>query len=373
MSGHASAVGRHVDWSRLIDAVLHEDGVLTSVFQPIVDVAHARVVGYEALSRFTHPDAPAAGPDAWFAAADELGVGPELQARALTTALRHRATLPKNCFLSLNVDPEYLIEPSIRDALASQSDLRGLVVEFTEHRSWSWDRIEASVQVVRSAGALIAIDDAGSGYSGLQQILRLRPSILKLDRSLVDCIDRDEAQASLVEMFGVFANRVDAWILAEGIETAAAARRIAALDVPLAQGWFFGRPAPAWAPIEPGAVATLRSAAEPGETLHRLVESTDPVRDDETVGGWLDGPDAWRAVTDVDGRPLGLVDAASLMEGSIVTALVVNVHSSPHEVAQRLSTFGGDAHVPVVVTGDDGRYVGLLHLRRLLHRIGRRE
>lgn len=371
MSAPDSAVGSRVDWNRLIESALHDDERLTTVFQPIIDIGQARVVGYEALSRFTHPDAPPMGPDRWFDAADDLGVGPELQARALAMALQHRATLPKNCFLTLNVDPCYLNEPSIRDVFATQPDLRGLVVEFTEHRAWTWDDVESSIQLLRSAGALIAIDDTGSGYSGLQQILRLRPSILKLDRSLVDAIDRDEAQASLVEMFGVFANRLDAWILAEGVETAAAAQRISALAVPLAQGYFFGHPLPAWSGLAPEATAVLRSAATTGDTLHRLVESVEPVRDDVTVSGWLGGDDAWRAVVDRDHRPLGVVDADALLGGSIVAALVVNVHSSPHEVAQRLSTFAGDAHVPVVVTGNDGRYVGLLHLRRLLHRIGR--
>ncbi|WP_420451728.1 EAL domain-containing protein [Ilumatobacter sp.] len=199
-----------VDWGRLVASALHDDDRLTSVFQPIIDVERAAVVGYEALTRFTHPDTPDVGPDRWFAQAARLGVGAELEARALAASLAHRSSMPRNCFLTVNVDPGYLLEPSVRGVLASHPMSRGLVIEFTEHRSWDWELVASSVQMLRSSGALIAIDDAGSGYSGLQQILRLRPSILKLDRSLVESIDQDEAKASLVEMMGVFASRIDA-------------------------------------------------------------------------------------------------------------------------------------------------------------------
>ena len=93
-------------------------------------------------------------------------------------------------------------------------------------------------------GAPIAVDDAGAGYAGLTQILTLRPHILKLDRELVTGVDTDEAKAALIEMLGVFANRIDAWVLAEGVETVAEARRIRALGVPLAQGFHYAMPAP---------------------------------------------------------------------------------------------------------------------------------
>ena len=365
-------VDADVDWNGLVSRALHDDDRLVSVFQPIVDVRRSRVVGYEALTRFTDPDAPRVGPDRWFAEAAAMGVGAELQARALREAFSHRSSMPKNCFLTVNVDPESLLEPAVRDELASQPVLKGVVVEFTEHHLWDWNLIESSVQMLRSAGALIAIDDAGSGHSGLQQILRLRPSILKLDRSLIESIDRDEAKASLVEMMGVFAGRVDAWILAEGVETAAEATRIADLDVPLAQGYFFGRPAPPWADLEPAAASTLRDVVYHGESLHALVDPVAPIREnDDAIRDWIDSDEPVRAVVDGDGRPCGLVDADALMAGSIVQTLVVNVNTTPHDVAQRLSTFVGDPHVPVIVIDDNGRYLGLLGLRRLLHHVGR--
>ena len=74
---------------------------------------------------------------------------------------------------------------------------------------------------LRDRGALIALDDAGSGYSGLQQLAALRPQVVKLDRALVSDADTDPVRVALAEMLGEFAGRIDAWLLAEGIETQA--------------------------------------------------------------------------------------------------------------------------------------------------------
>ena len=71
---------------------------------------------------------------------------------------------------------------------------------------------------LRSRGALLAVDDAGSGYSGLQQIAAIKPQMVKLDRAIVSGVDGDEVKLALTELLGEFAGRIDAWLLAEGIE-----------------------------------------------------------------------------------------------------------------------------------------------------------
>ena len=88
----------------------------------------------------------------------------------------------------------------------------------------------------------MAIDDAGSGYAGLQWLMALSPDLIKLDRALIDRIDEDEVKTALVEMLGSFAGRVDAWVLAEGVERMAELDVILRLGVPLAQGYLFCRP-----------------------------------------------------------------------------------------------------------------------------------
>lgn len=358
-----------VDWPTALGRALTGEGV-RPVFQPIVDLRRRTVVGYEGLTRFDHPTV-AVGPDVWFREALDAGVGVELEAVTLRTLLAQRATLPRNCFLSVNVDPNHLVEPAVWDVLNGLTDLRALVVEFTEHRDWDWQEVGPRVEVLKRRGALVALDDAGAGYSGLQQMLQLRPTILKLDRALVEGVDADEAKVALVEMMGVFANRIDAWILAEGVETAAEARSLDRMSVPLVQGWFFGRPAAPWADIDPNAVAVLGETAarlDPG--LHRLVDPVPPVADSDVgtadTGWWFDAEDAWRVLVDADRRPIGVVDLEAATGGFVHETLVANVHSTPADVAGRLATAPETPGAPVVVTDDNGRYLGIVPLRRLL-------
>ena len=139
-----------------------------------------------------------------------------------------------------------------------------------------------SIARLRNAGAMIALDDAGSGYSGLQQLLALRPEIVKLDRGLVTGVDTDEAKLALVRMLGEVAGQLDAWVLAEGVETEGEFAAFARLGVPLAQGWLFGRPAAPWVDLSEEGRAALRVGAG---GLHRQ-PGPDPER--TTVAGLVE-------------------------------------------------------------------------------------
>lgn len=328
-------------------------------------------MGYEALSRFPADDGgEALGPDVWFEAAHRLGIGDELEARALEVALAHRADLPRNCFLTINLDPNALDSQPVRRALADHGHLGGIVVEMTEHRRWDMEALAPAIRGLRTAGALLAVDDAGAGYSGLQQILALRPSILKLDRTLVSGLDRDEAKVALVEMLGRFAERIDAWILAEGIETRGELRRLVGLGVPLAQGFLLARPAPPWAGLDASARAFVDDFPLFDDAgLAALLDPVPPVRQGvDPVEAWTRADEGWLPVVDLDHRPVGLLTAESALSGELVRALVANVASAPAEVMRRIATAAEEPGAPVLVIDDTGRYLGLVGLRRLLHR-----
>lgn len=360
------------DWTAWVDRAVAGDGV-RAVFQPIIDLRRRVVVGYEALTRFTVDGNHVASPDQWFAQARELGLGPQLEERALETILTHRADLPKNCLLNLNLDPNHLVDPLVRDVFARQGDLTGLVVELTEHHRWYWDAFEPTLRFLRRHGALIAVDVAAADHSGLRQILQLRPAILKLDRALIAGVDADEARVALVEMIGVFASRIDALVLAEGVETLGEAQRLLDLRVPLAQGFLFGRPAPPWADLDPGVEARLaRVALDVGNQLDRLIETVPAIRqgDRHTSLIDLDSADRWRAVVDAQDRPIGVVEAMAPTTHRFVETLVVDVHSKPQEVAQRIAAGEHEPNAPIIVTDDRGEYVGLVTVRRLLAELG---
>jgi hypothetical protein len=207
------------------------------------------------------------------------------------------------------------------------------------------------------------MDDAGAGYAGLSQILSLRPDFLKLDRSLVTDLDDDLAKAGLVEMIGVFADRIDAWVIAEGIETESELDRLADLAVPLGQGWVIGRPADEWTTP----VLSPRDRDVPTAPLRRLVHRppTAPLGDRDALVGLLGaGTASSVVVVDGDGVPIGVVGATGATAGTLVSPLWANVADELHSVARRVAVRG--THDDVVVVDDAGRLVGAVSVARLL-------
>lgn len=119
-----------------------------------------------------------------------------------------------------------------------------VVIEITEHAAiYDLDLLLMEIDRLRDLGARIAIDDAGAGYSGLQQIIRLRPDVIKLDMSLTKNVDKDVARRSLAAAMVQFARDTNASVVAEGIETEAELRTLKSLGVELGQGYHLGRPA----------------------------------------------------------------------------------------------------------------------------------
>jgi EAL domain-containing protein (putative c-di-GMP-specific phosphodiesterase class I) len=265
--------------------LLAGDDDLTVVFQPIVDLASATVAGYEALARFPGT----ASPDVWFAAAAEAGLGAELEALALRRALAALPDLPPNTFLTVNVSPHLLGSAPVAAALAGPATLRRVVVELTEHMPTpDLAALREQTAALRGRGALIAIDDAGSGYAGLQQLAEVRPQLVKLDRALVTGADTDPVKAALAEMVGTFTSRIDAWLLAEGVETPAELAVFARLGVPLAQGWLLGRPAPQFAPLTPEVTQLVRTQVARAQLAENVASLLRPIRQHDHTDD--DGP-----------------------------------------------------------------------------------
>jgi EAL domain-containing protein (putative c-di-GMP-specific phosphodiesterase class I) len=213
------------------------------VFQPIVELTTGRVAGYEALSRFTLAE-PSRSPDLWFAQARRCGLGAALEAKAVAAALAV-PDRPAGTFLSLNVSPSALVTRELAAALPE--DLTDIVIELTEDEVFSSDlALDAALSELRDRGARIAVDDAGAGYAGLQQVVRVSPEILKIDRSLITSIDVDASKMALLEALARFASTTGAAVCGEGIETVDELRMLARADATYAQGYALARPGPAW-------------------------------------------------------------------------------------------------------------------------------
>jgi diguanylate cyclase (GGDEF)-like protein len=228
-------------------AVMDDPEGLTPVFQPLVALATGQISGYEALTRFKQP--PKRFPDQWFNLAARVGLGAALEAHAIKKALAVPGR-PPGIYLSLNLSPSTLRAPEVQAVLPE--DLTGLVIEVTEHELATDDAALATdLASLRARGARVAVDDAGAGYAGLQQLMRVAPDLIKLDRSLVQNIHEDTAKQALVESFVRFGRRTGAQVVAEGIETEEELGVLSDLDVTYGQGYFLAKPGPPWVAVSP--------------------------------------------------------------------------------------------------------------------------
>ncbi|MCX6498958.1 MAG: EAL domain-containing protein [Arthrobacter sp.] len=357
------------DWERLLASACGGEG-LAAAYQPIVDTSRGTVVGYEALARF--PGYAEKNPEIWFSAAREHGKAAELEAAALRRALEARDTLPANCFLTLNVSPELLTSESIRSVWREQGKLGGLIVELTEQTPIeSYVELEPDLNQLRAAGALIAVDDAGAGYAGLRHLLALRPSMIKIDRALIQDVDRDEAKRALIGMLGAFASRVDAWILAEGVERVEELDALVSLGVPLVQGYCLARPAPPWAGIDLDLAHRLASTPP---AAHKTVirDVVEPARTAVSVTQAAEAFAATPALEDIvllgeHLRPVAVLDAGASALGVVSQGMRVNLDTPLSQALARAMTRTKDQRFDsLLVTDNAGRFAGVARMERMV-------
>jgi len=222
-----------------MDALL-AGNALTMVFQPIADLDTGRILGVEALARFScEPRRP---PNEWFAEAALVGRGADLELAAVRVAVDRLGDLPADVFVSVNVSASTAVLPELADLLQRLPASR-VVLELTEHtRIDDYQLLLEKLAPLRRIGVRIAVDDAGAGYAGLRHVLSLRPDILKLDIELTRGIDTDPARRALATSLVSFSREIDAVIIAEGIETEEELDTLRRLGIPLGQGYLLARP-----------------------------------------------------------------------------------------------------------------------------------
>jgi EAL domain-containing protein (putative c-di-GMP-specific phosphodiesterase class I)/AmiR/NasT family two-component response regulator len=231
---------RRHEWEERIRGVLRTGNGLSMVFQPIIDLTSERVVGEEALARFSQE--PSRSPDVWFAEAAMVGRGLELEMAAVACALSYIDILPEGVFMSINGSPETVVSSRFIQALG-EADTDRIVLEVTEHAAIAdYPRLRTAVKRLRGVGMRLAIDDAGAGFASLRHILQLSPDFIKLDISLTRDIHVDPPQRALAAALVTFAREIGATITAEGVEVLEEVETMKDLGVELGQGFFLGRP-----------------------------------------------------------------------------------------------------------------------------------
>ena len=359
-----------------VDALIESARAPTVVFQPIAHLPQLRLVGYEALSRFSAQRR--VGPDQWFAAAARIGREAELSALVLEKALSTRATLPRRTFLSVNVSPEVLLSDHVQ-RLLERGPLDRMVFELTEHSIVTdYDHVAAAIARVRELGGFVAVDDAGAGYASMHHILTLHPDFVKLDGSLVADLYRDPAKSALVEMFGEFTSRIDAWLIAEGIETPEDLHRLRQLGVPLGQGYLLGRPDEAMNGIDPLLETRTGDLCESRETVAPFIEAgrTAPVDSDDSVLRTMfdANPEiAAIALLDSSTRPISLATRHGDRDILRHNPMRVNRAAGRREVLRRAMTRPLPSRFhPLVCCDENGHYSGMVPIDALISSLAAR-
>lgn len=213
---------------------------LDIAFQPILDLADGHRIGVEALSRFP---AAVGSPDTVYPAAHSVGLGTELEALAVRTALDVLRCIDAGQFLAVNLSPTAALDLEGRVLAGVDVDLSRLVVEITETVAVDgYLAFRESLAPLRESGLRLAIDDAGAGYASLRHIVELAPDIIKIDRSLIHGMSQDRSRRSAARAFVTLAEDLGACTIAEGIETPADLEAARMLGITAAQGYLLGRP-----------------------------------------------------------------------------------------------------------------------------------
>ena len=223
-------------------------------YHPILQLDSSDVIGFEALLRWQHPQRGELGPGAFIALAEENGaiveIGEWVAREACAQLARWQRELPGSPCLSvsINVSPLQLHSAGLVDSIAhalrdAGLSPRRLVVELTE--SVLVEDVETAAAVLerlRALGVRIALDDFGAGYSSLRYLKRLPFDFVKLDRGLVEGIDRDPSALALADAVLSLLDRLGLRTCAEGIETPAQLAAVRALGCELGQGFLVCQP-----------------------------------------------------------------------------------------------------------------------------------
>jgi diguanylate cyclase (GGDEF)-like protein len=235
-----------------------ERGELRVHYQPVIEITTGRTVGVEALLRWEHPERGLLGPSEFLELAERTGaiipIGEWVLTEACATVARWNEGRPldQRLCLSVNLSPRQLAEANLVENVArllteehiDPEELR-LSFELTETFVAVNEECERNRLVqLHDLGITLAVDDFGTGYSSLAYVKDLPVSIVKIDRTFVEGIDREPRHRAIVRGIIALAHSIDLGVVAEGVETADQYRVLTELGCDYAQGFLLGRPCP---------------------------------------------------------------------------------------------------------------------------------
>ncbi|OOM77472.1 GGDEF domain-containing protein [Clostridium sp. BL-8] len=219
-----------------------------SVFQPIVSLTDCTVIGYEALSRGPR-DSYMQNPEVLLDMAKECDKIWELEELFRSKALENILRSKLNAKVFLNINPVIIDNLKFKDSFTKEYlkkynlDCRNVVFEITERDAiQDLKSFMQTIEYWKNQNYGIAIDDAGSGHSGLNRICKINPHYIKLDMELIRDIDKFPIQQAIVKSMYEFSRLTDCKLIAEGIETEDELKVLIDIGIQYGQGYFIQKP-----------------------------------------------------------------------------------------------------------------------------------
>ena len=217
-------------------------------YQPQFDVATNRIVGFEALVRWDHPERGIVSPSQFVPLAEEIGVIVPIGDWVLRTACKQAASWPAPVAVAVNLSPVQFRSGKLLDTVVSALAHSGLPAERLELEITegslldSADDVLKALQKIRELGVAIAMDDFGTGYSSLGYLQRFPFDKIKIDQSFVRELDAHADRRAIVRAVTMLATALGMRTIAEGVETAAELACVRAAGCDEVQGFLTGRP-----------------------------------------------------------------------------------------------------------------------------------
>ena len=236
--------GNNLKMTKIITSAIAHDLVFP-YFQPIQDIKSGKIVKFEALMRLEDTRNNLYNPIDFIAIAKHTGTYSELSKRMISKTIEYFTSNPYSVAINLStkdIESEN-IYALIEELEKKYNIMHKVIFEITEQEGISsFEAVREFTQKIKSLGAKIAIDDFGSGYSNLENIIELDVDLLKIDGSLIKNILTDKSAEIVVETVVSFAKKLHIKTVAEFISSEEIYNKAKEMGIDYAQGYFIGKP-----------------------------------------------------------------------------------------------------------------------------------
>ena len=234
--------------SQLMGAIERDE--LSAVFQPVYDVRAGKIAGFEALTRWQHPERGAISPAQFIKLAEETSLILPVGQYALRKACDALKALPSEfdyAFIAVNISARQGAEPYFAELIVEQAERAGIALsrlelEITESLTLDYKSVRSLIERCHTHGIRVSLDDFGTGFSNLGHLHELEFDSVKLDQTFTRQMLTSPRCLELVRGIVNMVHAIGADVIAEGVETAEQAEQLKALGVRYLQGWHIGKP-----------------------------------------------------------------------------------------------------------------------------------